>query len=436
MQGSNSITNNNLLRYKKIWFIFIFLLTNCLVVTNSYSCTIFYTANNGIILAGNNEDWSDPDTHMWFYPASETTHGWVKFGFGSGFPQGGMNDHGLFWDATAGPYLAMPYSEENKTLYDGPLMQKVIEESANIAETLEIFNQYYCQDQYKAQYLLGDSSGTSMIVEGDNVILNENGFQVLTNFYQSHPDLGGYPCWRYETAVDHLENCDSITTWLAGTILSATHQDGNYPTQYSNIYDLKEGIIHLFYYHNYDEFLVINLQDELEKGYKSYTISNIFSEVTLLSPANDEEINGSSATLKWKGLPDSQYEILLSKTPDFTETLIFCDNHFEDQLILNTTATIFFPAILLFSIFLLIKRGKIWYLLPACICFCLLVNCDKEEDSTNKKTDSTIEFSETFDGLEQDTTYYWKIKSSSGHTDNFQTETITRSFKTLSNFDH
>ena len=419
--SSNFFTSNTL--YK----IFILVLINFLAINHSFSCTIFYTAQNGVILAGNNEDWKDPYTHMWFYPANDSTHGWVKFGFGSGFPQGGVNDQGLFWDGTAGPYLDMPYSEANKILYDGPLMQKVMEKSASITEALEIFNQYYCEDQYKAQYLLGDSSGHSMIVEGDNVILNENNFQVLTNFYHSHPDLGGYPCWRYETAAELLENNDSLTTWFAGTVLASTHQEGNYPTQYSNIYDLKKEIIYLFYYHNYEEFLVINLKDELEKGYQTYAIPQIFSKMSISSPI----ISATSVTLKWKGLPDSHYEIFLSKNPDFNVTFITCSKPFN----INHNRSSLFIIVVLFvlngTLLILVKKYRRWYFVPVIICMCLLVKCDKEETIT-EETDNTIEFSKIVDGLEPDTTYYWKIRSSTGYTDNFFTETATQSFKTLS----
>jgi len=430
-QSKLARSSGNFFTSNVLYKIFILVLINFPAINHGLSCTIFYTAQNGVILAGNNEDWKDPYTHMWFYPANDSTHGWVKFGFGSGFPQGGVNDQGLFWDGTAGPYLDMPYSEANKILYDGPLMQKVMEKSASITEALEIFNQYYCEDQYRAQYLLGDSVGYSMIVEGDNVIPttigNENNFQVLTNFYQSHPDLGGYPCWRYETAVELLENCDSLTTWFAGTVLASTHQEGTYPTQYSNIYDLKAGIIYLFYYHNYEEFLVINLKDELEKGYNTYAIPQIFSKINIGSPL----IAAASVTLKWRGLPGSQYEIILSKNPDYTDTLNTGIKSIETQYTQSTKAAILFPAALVILLFLLIKRNKAWYLFPAFACLCFLVNCAKE-DTTTEETDNTIEFSKIVDGLEPDTTYYWKIRSSTGYTDNFFTETATQSFKTLS----
>src|SRR5262245_64385994 len=61
-------------------------------------CTTFLASRGGVVLAGNNEDWTDKHTKIWFHPAAEHSFGRVYFGFGNGFPQGGMNDHGLFFD--------------------------------------------------------------------------------------------------------------------------------------------------------------------------------------------------------------------------------------------------------------------------------------------------------------------------------------------------
>lgn len=152
-----------------------------------YPCTVFYATDGNTILGGNNEDWSDSKTKIWFFPPEEGKHGWVKFGFAGGFPQGGLNDQGLFWDATGCAYLEMPYSEANKEKYYGPLMEKVIEECASVQEALIVFENYYCDDQYKAQYLIGDATGASMIVEGDSIIMKNGDYQVATNFYHSEP---------------------------------------------------------------------------------------------------------------------------------------------------------------------------------------------------------------------------------------------------------
>jgi len=44
------------------------------------------------------------------------------------------------------------------------------------------------------------------------------------------PDLGGYPCWRYETADNMLGGTYNLTPYFVGSVLDATHQEGKYPT--------------------------------------------------------------------------------------------------------------------------------------------------------------------------------------------------------------
>lgn len=156
----------------------VLLISILLLASNNSSipCTVFFATDGIIVLCGNNEDWSDPNTRFWFIPSEEGKNGWIKFGFASGYPQGGMNDQGLFWDATACSYLEMPYSEANKEKFNGSLMQKVMEECSTVEEARLVFQIYYCDDQYRAQYLIGDRFGNSIIVEGGSIIFNSSNF--------------------------------------------------------------------------------------------------------------------------------------------------------------------------------------------------------------------------------------------------------------------
>ena len=412
--------------YSKILLsILAFILLN---VRTGDACTIFYFCNDGVILGGANEDWKDPGTHMWFYAADSSGHGWVKFGFESGFPQAGMNDQGLFWDGTSNPYLPMPESEAGKMLYDGPLMQKVIRECANISEAEVIFKQYYCQDQYRAQYLLGDSSACSMIVEGDNIIHSDHAYQVLTNFYHSHPELGGYPCWRYEKAVEILDTCSVPSVYTAAYLLASTHQEGNYPTQYSVIFMPQQREIILFCQHNFDEFLIINLQEELQKGCMDYEIPGIFSRVELSRPAHGAMITSDSVMIEWKGLPDNHYTVLLSKYPDFHDT---ASAHITMGRKENNASGIYFAGLGIIILGILFKNGRSRFILFL-VCFSVLcVSCDKQDDETGI-ADASINFSRSFADLDPETTYYWKIIARKSIDSHFATQTATRRFLTSS----
>jgi hypothetical protein len=419
-------------RYAHVYIrkLFVCFCAHCIFIlfsNKAFSCTVFYLKNDTIILAGNNEDWKDPNSKMWFYPSVDNKFGWIKFGWGSGFPQGGMNDQGVFWDATSGPYLEMPYSEANKEKYQGALMKKVIEESTSIEDAISIFSKLYCEDQYKAQYLVGDTQFNSIIVEGDSIILIKDNYLILTNFYHSNPQLGGYPCWRYDTAKELFTNSEDLTTYLVGSILSATHQEGKYPTQYSQIYDLKNCRIYLFYYHNYEEFIVIDLKEELKKGYRSFDIPVLFAKIKLLTPISGKDISSSKVEFTWEGKPNFNYELIYSTDADFynsTSEYIISDSL---QVNKNTAAILFLGGVLL-VIPNLRGRRRIQQLSIFLLLSVLNLQCEK--DNNPDEEDGAILFKKEVDNLLPNSTYYWKIKSNPSNHSDFQSETLTKYFIT------
>jgi len=385
----------------------LFFIMCCFYFPDSLGCTIFYIAKDGWILAGNNEDWKDPYTKCWVYPSSSTTNGWIKFGFGNGYPQGGVNEHGLFWDGTACAYLEMPISEKNKQKYPGPVMQKIMEECATLEDAKSVLEQYFCEDQYKAQYLIGDSTGASMIVEGDHIIMKTGDFQVLTNFYPSHPELGGYPCWRYERAVSILESSDTASPFLVGSVLSATHQEGPYPTQYSNIYDLKNKMIYLFHYHNYEEFKVIDINREIHGDTYHYDIPELFSNLRIVAPADHKIVLTSSVNLVWNGLPSSTYDVFYSSDPDFKDCTPVQVHGSKLREKTGMISFYFFLGGTMFAAFLL-KRRKVNFF-PVLVIFILLGSVKCENDNLSPGGGKIKKFNLVTENLIRGKDYYWKV---------------------------
>ncbi len=83
--------------------------------TAALACTIFTAADEDTVLAGNNEDWKSENTRIWFTPAKDGKYGGVFFGFRNGYPQGGMNEKGLFYDWAALSLRSdIVYSPDNK----------------------------------------------------------------------------------------------------------------------------------------------------------------------------------------------------------------------------------------------------------------------------------------------------------------------------------
>ena len=53
------------------------------------ACTVFFAFDGKLAIAGDNEDWADPNTQIWFVPATKDNYGIVYFGFGRGeYPKG------------------------------------------------------------------------------------------------------------------------------------------------------------------------------------------------------------------------------------------------------------------------------------------------------------------------------------------------------------
>jgi hypothetical protein len=257
-------------------------------------CTIFYAADDHVALAGNNEDYSNPYTYVWFVPPEPGKYGRVYFGYEDGFPQGGVNEKGLFYDGAALSYKALSRPND-KPVYDGViprgnLFDKIMSESATVSEALMILDSYsrYGMDTY--QLLIGDAGGDAVIVDGDTILRKQGPFQLATNFRLSENPGPPYPLGRYSTALDRLSKADSFSVELFRDILNATHQEPPNPTLYSNVYDLKKGLIYLYYHHDFENVVVIDVAEEVAKGFHFYPLSSLF-------PANTEA-EGLQARLK------------------------------------------------------------------------------------------------------------------------------------------
>jgi hypothetical protein len=239
-------------------------------------CTVIYASDGEVALGGNNEDYSIPFTKVWFLPPEEGRFGRVYFGFENFIWSGGMNDQGLFFDAL-GVDQPVRVPRNGKPVYQGTLADKAMAECATVECVIQLFAENnLLWDTWYFQFMFGDATGDSAIIEPLTVLRKEGQYQVATNFYQSQPVPEYYTVSRYNTAVAMFESADAISVDLFREILDAVHQEGGSPTVYSNIYDLKQRIVYLYHYYDYDNVVVINLDEELAKGEHSYDLPSLF----------------------------------------------------------------------------------------------------------------------------------------------------------------
>lgn len=268
----------------------------CLAAISAFPCTIFNASKNGRVLAGNNEDLNSTDSRIWFYPQKEGKYGYLYVGFDSYGIQGGMNDRGLFFDYNALKFARMNPSPEKPGIKSWRgFIDKIMTECATVEEVIDLLSKHNLGWWGPNQVMYADATGASAVIGADkngelSVVRKKGDYQVSTNFSLANPEFGSstYPCYRYEIANKMLENMKELTVDYFRKILAATHQEGTYPTIYSNICDLTNKEIYIYNFHDYEEVAKFNLEEEFKKGEHSYEILSLFPRKTHAQKAFEE----------------------------------------------------------------------------------------------------------------------------------------------------
>jgi hypothetical protein len=241
-----------------LWFTLgIFLLSS-----PAMACTGLVVQDGERALVGNNEDWFNPRTKIWFIQPVNGRYGSVFFGFDNFWPQGGMNQKGLFFDG----FALKPKTVEGaagKPRFRGNLIKEMMATCATVEEALALLDRYSLSFMTHFQLFIADAGGDAAIVEADAVVRKQGAYQVVTNFRQSETDPAAITCPRYRTAIDMLTNCREDKMECIRNVLDATHQEENALTLYSNIYDLRTRRVHIYHFHNFQDAVVIDLEAAL-----------------------------------------------------------------------------------------------------------------------------------------------------------------------------
>ena len=252
-----------------------------------FGCTIVMAAQKDLVLVGNNEDRNHTETIVSFVPATEKYYGRIVFGYDDAPIQGGLNDQGLFVDGNAlSPTGWIP--DTGKPTYSWSTMMAVLATCATCEDVKAYFEKYNVPALERARFPVADRSGASMVVEYGQgrvqFVTSDTWYQIATNFVISNVPDGNYPCRRYRTADNMFSESKELSVELIRAILEATHQEGRALTVYSNIYDLKSGIVYIYNLRDYDEVVVMNLTDELKKGERRLELPSLFAQDGVRQP--------------------------------------------------------------------------------------------------------------------------------------------------------
>jgi len=270
-----------------ILFIILLLLSS----TISTACSGFTIRKDGTVLIAHNKDWWSPDTYIHVYPSTDDTYGRLFLEipyphiFNSDYMvlAGGFNEHGLCYESYVTPFKLASFELFKPPIFTSPvnhILQKytTVEEVIAFIESHNLFfvNYILCS----GQIFVIDKTGDAAIIEGDDILRINGDYQVCTNFLQSTPELGNYPCWRYDFLSDELQNMTNPSIPVIESLLESVELF----TQYSWVFNPNEDILRLYHFHNYTNPVLLNLTKEFSQPAHTYYLPNLFEPPGNIAP--------------------------------------------------------------------------------------------------------------------------------------------------------
>ncbi|UNY99918.1 hypothetical protein MQE36_06100 [Zhouia spongiae] len=243
------------------------------------ACSMYKITKNGKTIVGNNEDWFSPNTQIWFVPKGDNPYGVMNVGFENGFPQGAINEAGLVYDGFAMPYLEIKNTDGKKEIPITELIPFIMHKYANVKEIKEYLSTVNLSYLSSSMLVFIDRSGEYLIVEGDELIIGNEAEKSFSNFYpsqNSNPEEVNIPF--YQNGLKHLKTSESKANLdYCSSVMNKFQQT---ITQYTTIYDLEERKIRLYHYQNFDNYIELDLIEELNKGEHQLKIPELFPKNT------------------------------------------------------------------------------------------------------------------------------------------------------------
>lgn len=259
------------------------LLTVCIVLLclKVCSCSMFKITLYGKTMVGNNEDAWRIGSSIWFETGQQGNMGVAYVGHNDGVPQGGLNEAGLAFDG-----LTVYPVPRKEALNKRPLnsardfLKAIMQHCSNVDEVVEFASLYDRSGMNNGVYLFVDTTGRYVVMEADTLITGNEQKYLQSNFCPSvvH-DPSQVKLARYHRGLQYLKAPGDTSLQYCVGMMNAMHEcrekigDG---TEYTNIYDLQTQTIYLYFYHDYQHVVRLNLQEELAKGNHKLVMADIF----------------------------------------------------------------------------------------------------------------------------------------------------------------
>ena len=249
----------------------------------SQACSMYKLTKNGVTIVGNNEDYFTPNTQFWYEGGDAEKMGVMYMGFLDNFAQGAINEGGLVFDGFYEPYLEVNNTEGKLDIPIAEVIRNIMQTMVTVEEVKTYIQTVNLSSLTGSQIVFVDKSGTYLIVEGDEMFIGEESEKTFSNFYYSQVTSVD------EVQIDYFQNGQKFLSETdvkanfdyCGEAMKSFSQANLAPTQYSTIYDLNSLKIRVYLFHDYSDYVEIDLKEELKKGNHKTMIPELFSEKSL-----------------------------------------------------------------------------------------------------------------------------------------------------------
>lgn len=245
------------------------------------SCSMYKITMHGKTFVGNNEDGWRANTRIWTENGKTGEYGAMYVGYDDLYPQGGMNEKGLVFD---GFFIDeyTPRIKSKKPIFQASMGKTIMKTCQNVDEVRTFLSNYNLSSLRRGMVMFVDKSGHYLVVEADTMIKGNDEKYILSNFCPSRtPDLDAVNIPFYQKGRKMLEaEADTSLNYLK-SLSDTVHQEwplNGAGTLYTTIYDLNEGTVNLFFYHDYKYSIKYKLKDELNKGDTIFIIPALFPD--------------------------------------------------------------------------------------------------------------------------------------------------------------
>ncbi len=275
---------------RKIRFVRLIILTiiSLAVIKDGFTCSGYKITIGNKTIFGSNEDAWRVTPHIWFENGIDNGNYGAAFtgsrydGENGYAPQSGMNEFGLAFERLASyhPKQSEAYTDKIKITNPTKYLKDILHTCITVEEVQEFISRYDHRYFIEDVFLYVDKTGKYLVVEPYTMTMGNELSYVISNFCPSiTSEKDAYQLERYRNGVDLLKTRIDTTlefcTALSDTMHVCREKLGD-GTLLTSIWDLNNGTVNLYFYHQYNYTVQFNLREELDKGDHIIAIASLF----------------------------------------------------------------------------------------------------------------------------------------------------------------